>query len=97
MFVVKELTFGVAIFGKERLPGYGVVDWGKSGENIIELPDEYGVKLIAYGRQVIYRKVVFPSRTTEIPIKEKTTKPIPVKPSTKSAAVKSRSGKKKKK
>ncbi len=60
MFLIKELIRGRQIFGVRKVPELGHVDWGKTGENIIEVPDALGRKLISYGRRIVYREVKLP-------------------------------------
>jgi len=60
MYIIKEMTLNRKIFGKAHLPEIGTVDWGRNGENIIEVPDSIGAKLIAYGRNMAFREVFLP-------------------------------------
>jgi hypothetical protein len=68
MYLIKEVIRGVARFGTDILPEFGRVDWGRSGENAIEVPDALGHKLILYGRNRVYREVKFPVAKVVAPL-----------------------------
>jgi len=68
MFLIKELIKGRRVFGVERIIGFKTVDWGKNGENIVEVPDDFGRKLIKFsGFGSVYREVKLPLKF-EVPV-----------------------------
>lgn len=80
MYLIREKS-PYLNYGKETIHGQGEVDWGKNGENVAEVDESIGRKLLAYHPEK-YREVKIPF-ITEVPILQ----PLPKQTGTGTAVV----------